>query len=296
MEQELLAAAAESARRLKVEPEALAAVALVESGGRALTYVNGRREPLIRFEGHYFDRRLNTEQKAAARALGLSSPMAGAVKNPASQAARWALLERAAQINRQAAYESTSFGVGQVMGAHWKRLGYTSVEALAEDARVGLDGQISLMERFIEKSGLQGALQRNDWASFAKGYNGPGYKKNAYDRKLAEAFDRLKTGKSAQATEAAAFPENRLLRPGMKGEAVADMQRLLCANGYAVSVDGVFGAQTTAAVKRLQQDAGLAADGVFGLATKRALETATPNANPLAGFWSWLKSLWRLAF
>lgn len=291
MEQELLAAAVESAHRLNVEPEALAAVALVESSGRALTFVNGRREPLIRFEGHYFDRRLNTEQKAAARALGLSSPTAGSVKNPASQTARWALLERAAQIDRQAAYESTSFGVGQVMGAHWSWLGYTSVEALVDEARAGLAGQIRLMERYIEKSCLSDALRRKDWAALAEGYNGPGFKKNAYDRKIADAFDRLKTGKAAQSAEAAIpVKQSRVLRLGMKGEVVADMQRLLCANGYALKVDSVFGAQTSAAVKRFQQDAGLAADGVFGPVTKSALETAVSNANPLPGLWSWLKS------
>lgn len=31
-------------------------------------------------------------------------------------------------------------------------------------------------------------LQRKDWAGFARGYNGPGYAKNRYDIKLANAY------------------------------------------------------------------------------------------------------------
>ena len=34
------------------------------------------------------------------------------------------------------------------------------------------------------------ALQKQDWATFAKLYNGPAYKKNNYDSKLANAYAR----------------------------------------------------------------------------------------------------------
>lgn len=46
------------ARQAGIDPAALLAVAEVESGGRALFDINGKKEPAIRFEGHYFDRRL----------------------------------------------------------------------------------------------------------------------------------------------------------------------------------------------------------------------------------------------
>ncbi|MGB6119966.1 MAG: N-acetylmuramidase domain-containing protein, partial [Mesorhizobium sp.] len=49
---------ADAAKGLDIELAALLAVAEVESGGSAFALVEGRREPLIRFEGHYFDRRL----------------------------------------------------------------------------------------------------------------------------------------------------------------------------------------------------------------------------------------------
>ncbi|TWH25864.1 MULTISPECIES: N-acetylmuramidase domain-containing protein [unclassified Aminobacter] len=136
---------AEVARTLKVEPAALAAVVEVESGGRIQALVEGRPEPLIRFEGHYFDRRLAGDGREGARKQGLAAPQAGVIRNPASQAARWQMLRQAAEIDRKAAYESTSWGVGQVMGAH-------------------------------------------DWAAFARGYNGPAYRRNRYDTKLAAAY------------------------------------------------------------------------------------------------------------
>lgn len=90
-----------------LEHAALMAVLDVETGGRTYSVVEGRMEPLIRFEGHYFDQRLSPEKRATARRDGLASPIAGAVKNPPSQAARWRMLERAAEIDRRAAYEST---------------------------------------------------------------------------------------------------------------------------------------------------------------------------------------------
>ena len=81
-----------------MEPAALLAVAEVETGGVAFATVDGRQEPLIRFEGHYFDRRLSAEDRVVARAAGLASPQAGAIANPSSQAARWRMLERAAAM------------------------------------------------------------------------------------------------------------------------------------------------------------------------------------------------------
>ena len=76
------------------------------------------------------------------------------------------------------------------MGAHWKWLGYGSVDALVTQARSGLAGQIELMARYIEKAGLIKVLQSRDWATFARNYNGPAYAKYGYDRKMAAAFER----------------------------------------------------------------------------------------------------------
>jgi len=155
-----IVAAVREAKALGVEPAALLAVAQVESAGKIYALVDGRQEPLVRFEGHYFYKRVVNLERVRAMKAGLAGAMAGAVKNPASQQARWdRLIKPAAAIDRQAAYESVSWGLGQVMGAHWKWLGYASVLALVEEARSGAGGQIALMARFIEKSGLDAALR-----------------------------------------------------------------------------------------------------------------------------------------
>lgn len=77
-----VAAAHAHAARLEVEPTALLAVAEVEAAGYVFAEVGGRREPLIPWEGHYFDKRLKGIARDQARAKGLAHPRAGKVKKP----------------------------------------------------------------------------------------------------------------------------------------------------------------------------------------------------------------------
>lgn len=281
---------AEAANTLDLEPACLLAVAEVESGGQAFALVEGRREPLIRFEGHYFDRRLTGDKQALAREKGLASPIAGAVANPATQEARWRMLEEAAAIDANAAYESTSWGLGQVMGAHWAWLGFASVDALVAEARSSVAGQTRLMAFYIDKAGLAGALRDCDWDTFARGYNGPAYKRYGYDDKIAAAYLRYGGTKAAAAPRAGgSSPASVPLGRGSRGEAVAELQRRLVALGYALDADGAFGPATAAAVMRFQQDNGLVADGIAGPATQAALRAALSGDSPLARLWNWLK-------
>jgi len=178
------------ARQAGIDPAALLAVAEVESGGRALFDINGKKEPAIRFEGHYFDRRLAGRIRDQARQAGLSAPEAGRVRNPKTQRERWLLLERAVSIHKKAALESTSWGLGQVMGAHWEWLGYSSIDELGAEARSSVGGQVRLMLNFIDKAGLKTALEQKDWRNFARRYNGPAFARNQYDSRMAAAFER----------------------------------------------------------------------------------------------------------
>jgi N-acetylmuramoyl-L-alanine amidase len=61
------------------------------------------------------------------------------------------------------------------------------------------------------------------------------------------------------------------LRPGDRGAAVRDLQERLLTAGYAVPVDGTFGADTGTAVREFQRRRGLLADGVCGPQTWGAL-------------------------
>ena len=282
------------ATRIGVEPAALLAIAEVEAAGRAYAVVNGHKEPLIRFEGHYFDRRLPASKRTAARAAGLADPKAGAVKNPASQVARWAMLAKAAAIDHKAAHESVSWGLGQVMGAHWEWLGHSGIDALVAEARSGVGGQISLMARYIDKAGLAATIRRCDWAAFARAYNGPGYKRQGYDRKITEAYAKY----AGEAGAASPASTDGVLRRGSAGDAVRDLQMRLGAAGQAISVDGVFGRFTEAAVRDFQRARGLVVDGIAGPLTLGMLKgIATEMQPPDIAFWpwflQWLGRLWR---
>jgi hypothetical protein len=242
------------ARQFNFEPAALLAVAEVESGGQAYAVVDDRPEPLIRFEGHYFDRRLTPDKQLRARAEKLASPIAGKIPNPRKQAGRWRLLERAAAIDRKAAYESVSWGLGQVMGAHWAWLGFESVDALVEEARNGVDGQARLMARYIEKAGLAASLTARNWNAFARGYNGPDYRRYRYHTRLATAYLSYRTVNAAPAAVA--------LKLGDNGLGVRRLQVALTRHGHRLEADGLFGRRTERAVREFQRVHGLLADGV----------------------------------
>ena len=270
------------ARRHGLDPALLLAICEVESGGRAFAMVDGRREPLIRFEGHWFDRLIaDPDKRGMARAAGLASPQAGAVANPVTQKARWALLARAEAIDRDAALQAVSWGLGQVMGFHWKALGFASVDDLVAEARSGVAGQAGLVMRFLSANDLLAPLRARKWEDFARRYNGPGYRRNAYHTKLARAWQRHRRGIAGPSGPGR---DKDILRRGGRGTRVSDLQRMLTAAGHPVTADGQFGAATEAAVIAFQRRAGLATDGVAGPATVSALKARLPRAGSVFSF------------
>lgn len=71
--------------------------------------------------------------------------------------------------------------------------------------------------------------------------------------------------------------ESRILKRGMTGEDVKDMQQGLIKAGYSCGPDGAdgkFGADTEAALKEFQRDHSLEVDGQYGPLSKAALEKA----------------------
>ena len=256
-----------------IKPASLLAVCEIESGGRIFARIGGVDEQLIRFEGHYFYRLLGTAKRNQAVVQGLANRQAGKITNPRTQNGRWKLLKKASLIDRDAALQSCSWGVGQVMGVHWRWLDYASIDDLVASVRSGLEGQIGLMLRFIEKSELLAPLQDEDWRVFARAYNGPSYAKNDYDRKLAKAYEKyaILLGDKPAARRTA---RNGLLaiKYGDRGDIVRDLQIKLQGLGMAIVADGDFGPTTQRAVKFVQKEQGLTVDGIVGPATFEALE------------------------
>lgn len=77
----------------------------------------------------------------------------------------------------------------------------------------------------------------------------------------------------------------RMLQEGMRGEDVRQWQTILKGYDNSVTVDGIFGPQTTAVTKRFQSALRITADGIVGPATREATEAlfaflaAQPNIN-----------------
>lgn len=180
---------ADAAYRLGIPRAFALGVVDKESAGRAFWSVKGVKLPSIRIEGHYFYKYLPKDKRADAVRLGLASPKAGVVKNPGTMSARYAMLDRMAEIDIEAAYKSISIGIGQVMGTWAQRLGYNSVVyavSMFQSACVSFDNQVLQFLSFIatDKQCLK-AAQDYDFKTFARIYNGPNYKKNNYDTELA---------------------------------------------------------------------------------------------------------------
>jgi len=153
--------------RIGVEAEALAAFIEVESGGKGFDDATGKL--ILQFEPAWF------KKKAPYAPSGKWS-----LNGVERQTAEWVAFNDAYSKDPIAAMESTSIGLGQVMGFNWKRLGYISVGEMWDDAKEGEDRQIFQMAEFIRTDAtLMGALKRKDWHTVAVRYNGSGYMKIA---------------------------------------------------------------------------------------------------------------------
>jgi hypothetical protein len=105
---------------------------------------------------------------------------------------QWPKWEVAKTIHIEAAARSASYGAFQILGENHAMLGFVSamdmVASFAQSEGAQLDG----FTQFVLSAGLDDELRALDWAGFARGYNGPGYWKNQYDKKLAEAYKKFK--------------------------------------------------------------------------------------------------------
>lgn len=98
-------------------------------------------------------------------------------------------LEAATKIDRDCALMACSWGAFQILGQNYKACGMASIQAFVNAMYASAESQLQLFVNFIlGDKNLLSALRKRDWAAFAKGYNGPGYKAYNYDDKLAVAY------------------------------------------------------------------------------------------------------------
>jgi len=217
------------AARLDVELAALRAVAEVESAGSGFLPAPDRR-PKILFEGHVFHRL--TAGRFSAAHPAISHPKWDRKKYSGTLAGEWKRLDRAAALDPEAAMQSASWGAFQIMGFNYALCGFDSVSRFVECHASGADGQLEAFAALVSRPGspLIRPLRRKDWASFARLYNGPGYRQNRYDEKMAAAYARhAGTAAAARAGRRAAAkaPSARsLVAPGRPELAPLEMLEL----------------------------------------------------------------------
>lgn len=175
-----------AANQLGVPVAAVKAVTEVESLGAG--FLNDGR-PKILFERHVFRKRLIEKGVSVQNTpTDIVNAAAGGYQGGVKEHDR---LERAAKIDRDAALESASWGMFQIMGYHWKTLGYPTLQAFINVMYKDEASQLDAFVRFVKADNrLLRALKSQDWATFARIYNGPNYAANKYDTKLAAAFKR----------------------------------------------------------------------------------------------------------
>lgn len=241
---------AELAFRIRVSEDHMRAVVEVEAGGRPF---DRQGRPSMLFEPHVFWRNLPPQKQKVAEEQGLAYRDWRAGNYPSDSYPR---LKQAMAIDETAALRSASWGAAQILGENHVAVGYPTVQqmvlAFMDDAR----NHIEAMVRFILANNLHEDIRAGRWANFARVYNGPGYARNGYDRKLAEAYTRWTRIADVAWSPDAPDPE----RPSaLDGEQLKDVQKRLAELGYSEvgRADGAWGTRTRAAVLAFRADNGL---------------------------------------
>lgn len=246
----------EMAERIGCDIATIKAVFEVEAAGRFFES-NGKLPR--RFEPHHFPR-------AHWGTLGFSVPQGTAAWRASlrlSTSARRRMFDIAENIDPEATYDAASWGAPQIMGFNAELAGYSSAVEMVDAFEQSADEQIRGFVHFCESAGLTTHLRSQDWLAFASGYNGNG-QAPVYAGRIETAY-RRQSGGVASAS---------VLRVGMRGHAVEELQDRLVAVGYEITVDGHFGNETLIAVRAFQEAQGLVVDGVVGATTQRTLVNA----------------------
>lgn len=271
---------------LGCEVAMLRAVMAIESRNRGFQ----DRRPIILNEPHVFYRQLGAGSKRdQAVAQGLAYRHWRTKPYLRSQAERYNWLEKAMRIDPAAALKSCSWGLGQVMGFNYQVCGFDDVFAFVEAMKHSKGAQVLVIARFIVGNRLQRHLRNKKWSSFARGYNGAGYKSNGYHTKLRTEYGKRPVSErfvpsppneerlrellgSKSASSRPVPPDPEIVLEG--DEQLATYQQKLADLGfYEGEPDGLDGTLTKVAVTEYQNTkAMLDSDGILGPLTKAQID------------------------
>jgi hypothetical protein len=177
---------------LDVEVCAIKAVAEVEAAGQGFL-PDGR--PAILYEAHRFHAHTKGAHAKAKDRHGspLSTPKWNKALYGAGGAHQHDRYEDARALHPDAANKACSWGLFQIMGENHKVCGFDDSQAFVDAMWTGgAAAHLDAFVGFIQGNKLDAPLRAKNWAAFARGYNGPGYAQNAYDKKMAAAYERCR--------------------------------------------------------------------------------------------------------
>lgn len=179
-----------AARRLRCDESSIRAVSDVEARGDGFLWDEDKAEWRIKilFERHVMYKRLK-EKLGRNKAINYIRKFPDVVNSRAGGYiggnAEHNRLAKARRIDKDIGLESASWGMFQIMGYHWKKLGYKSAVDFVLTLSTGEPAQLEAFCRFIENDKrLLNAIRAKDWELFALVYNGLEYKKNKYHIKM----------------------------------------------------------------------------------------------------------------
>lgn len=163
---------------------ALMSVIGVESSGHGFSNVTDKI--IIQFEPSWFKRNYVEWKKERIHTKWIDNKVS-------NQALEWIAFNDAYSVNANAAMESTSIGLMQVMGFHYNELGFSTVNEMWDYAKESEYNQLMLGIKFIKSNKfLDKALKSKDWKTFAKYYNGKNFLKFKYDSRLESLYNHYK--------------------------------------------------------------------------------------------------------
>ena len=173
----------DAADMLCCDVASIKAVAYVESGGRS-GFMKDGYTPKILFEGHWFHK-LTKGKFTTDENKNISYPRWIRTYYRQDQHLR---LQKAVDLDKDAALKSASWGKFQVMGFNYKIAGFDTLQEFINAMYKSERGHLMAFVSFVKHRRIDDELRDKDWAGFAYVYNGSGFAKNEYDKKMAAAY------------------------------------------------------------------------------------------------------------
>lgn len=241
--------------RIGVGEDELHAFMDVETSGSGF---DAQGRPKILFEPHVFYRNLTGAKRTAAVKAKLAAPKWGTIPY-GKESNQYPRLVKAMAIDETAALKAASWGLGQILGENHAMVGYGTVQAMVKAFMDDEENHLKAIIDFLVASGIDDDLRAHRWDVVARVYNGPGYKKNQYDTKMAAAY-----AKWAKIPDTPWSPEaddqfGDHIYNGNKWPVIESVQQQLDKLGYPEvgAFDGRWGSKTRAAVLAFRADNGL---------------------------------------